>query len=99
MVTVRGHSSSGDVVETFATQAEAHDTVRRLRARGMPVATLDPAPPGTAAPSACSFCGKGRAQVGGLVAGPSGSGVAICDQCVALCGELLAEQTGGAPRA
>ena len=36
----------------------------------------------------CSFCGKGRAQVARLVAGP---GVYICDRCIALCNEVLAE--------
>jgi hypothetical protein len=34
----------------------------------------------------CSFCGKGRHQVGMLVAGP---GIYICDLCVALCNRLL----------
>jgi ribosomal protein L37AE/L43A len=36
----------------------------------------------------CSFCGKRQDQVRKLVAGP---GVWICDQCVALCVEILAE--------
>ena len=36
----------------------------------------------------CSFCGKRQDQVRKLVAGP---GVCICDQCVALCVEILAE--------
>jgi hypothetical protein len=36
---------------------------------------------------ACSFCGKRQDQVGELIAGP---GVWICDQCVALCVEILA---------
>jgi len=35
----------------------------------------------------CSFCGKREDQVR-LVAGP---GVFICDQCVALCSEILQE--------
>ena len=37
---------------------------------------------------ACSFCGKRQDQVRKLVAGP---GVWICDNCVALCVEILAE--------
>jgi tetrapyrrole methylase family protein/MazG family protein len=37
----------------------------------------------------CSFCGKSRDQVERLLPGPEGSGVAICDQCVALSQELL----------
>jgi ribosomal protein L37AE/L43A len=36
----------------------------------------------------CSFCGKRQDQVRKLVTGP---GVWICDQCVALCVEILAE--------
>jgi hypothetical protein len=36
----------------------------------------------------CSFCGKRQHQVRKLVAGP---GVWICDQCVALCVEIVAE--------
>jgi hypothetical protein len=36
----------------------------------------------------CSFCGKRQDQVRKLVAGP---GVWICDHCVALCVEILAE--------
>jgi hypothetical protein len=38
--------------------------------------------------SACSFCGKERREVGKLIAGPS---VHICDECVKLCGGILAE--------
>lgn len=39
---------------------------------------------------ACSFCGKGRREVKRLIAGPK---VSICDECVALCGEILREET------
>jgi ribosomal protein L37AE/L43A len=35
----------------------------------------------------CSFCGKGPDQVERLVAGP---GVYICDKCIELCNEVLA---------
>ena len=41
---------------------------------------------------ACSFCGKRQEQVQRLIAGPNG--VYICDACVALCNEIVAE--GGA---
>ena len=37
----------------------------------------------------CSFCGKSKDQVNKLVAGP---GVYICDHCVALCNEIIAEE-------
>ncbi len=44
----------------------------------------------------CSFCGKEQDQVKRLVAGP---GVYICDECIELCNEIIAEEqeqdTGG----
>ncbi len=39
----------------------------------------------------CSFCGKTENQVQRLIAGP-GNDVFICDECVDLCDELLAEE-------
>ena len=38
----------------------------------------------------CSFCGKERRQVKRLIAGPNG--VHICNECVALCNQIIAEQ-------
>lgn len=40
---------------------------------------------------ACSFCGKSRREVKKLVAGP---GVTICDECVALCVEIVGAGPG-----
>ena len=37
----------------------------------------------------CSFCKKTRAQVFKIVLGPN---VSICDECVELCEEILAEE-------
>lgn len=37
----------------------------------------------------CSFCGKTQEQVKKLVAGP---GVYICDECIELCNEIIAEE-------
>lgn len=37
----------------------------------------------------CSFCGKGQLEVKRLVAGP---GVFICDECIGLCNEIMAEE-------
>lgn len=42
----------------------------------------------------CSFCGKAQEQVSRLIAGP---GVHICDQCIALCNEIIEEETGTPP--
>ena len=38
----------------------------------------------------CSFCGKSQDQVQRLIAGPGG--VYICDECVALCSEIIEEE-------
>ena len=38
----------------------------------------------------CSFCGKGEQEVRRLIVGPN---VTICDECVALCTEIIAEGT------
>ncbi|MBM2825943.1 MAG: clpX [Dehalococcoidia bacterium] len=40
----------------------------------------------------CSFCGKSQDQVKRLIAGPGA--VYICDECVELCKEIIAEDTG-----
>jgi ATP-dependent Clp protease ATP-binding subunit ClpX len=37
----------------------------------------------------CSFCGKSQKQVKRLISGP---GVYICDQCVELCNQIIAEK-------
>ena len=42
----------------------------------------------------CSFCGKNQHQVRKLIAGP---GVYICDQCVALCDEIIEQELGPQP--
>lgn len=42
----------------------------------------------------CSFCGKSQKQVRKLI---GGSGVYICDECIDLCNEIIAEELGKAP--
>ncbi|MBI5026760.1 MAG: ATP-dependent Clp protease ATP-binding subunit ClpX [Nitrospirae bacterium] len=37
----------------------------------------------------CSFCGKGQDEVRKLIAGPT---VYICDECIGLCNEIIAEE-------
>ncbi|MEA2101329.1 MAG: ATP-dependent Clp protease ATP-binding subunit ClpX [Thermodesulfobacteriota bacterium] len=39
----------------------------------------------------CSFCGKSQEEVHKLIAGPD---VYICDECIALCNEILSEDEG-----
>ncbi len=41
----------------------------------------------------CSFCGKNQEEVGKLIAGPN---VYICDECIGLCNEIMAESTDDA---
>jgi aspartate carbamoyltransferase catalytic subunit len=45
----------------------------------------------------CSFCGKRRAQVRAMFAGPAG--VYICDECVDLCLEIITEEQAEAQHA
>ena len=42
----------------------------------------------------CSFCDKTQDQVRRIIAG---NGVYICDECVALCQEIIADDLGTAP--
>ena len=43
----------------------------------------------TNGPVNCSFCGKSQDQVKKIVAGP---GVYICNECIALCKEIIDEE-------
>ena len=43
----------------------------------------------------CSFCGKLPAEVSKLIAGP---GVYICDECVIICSEILAQELPDWPK-
>ena len=43
----------------------------------------------------CSFCGKNSTEVGYLIKGP---GVAICDECVRVCHQILEGLPKDAPR-
>lgn len=43
----------------------------------------------------CSFCGKLSTQVAKLIAGP---GIYICDECVIVCGEILAKELPDWPK-
>lgn len=47
-------------------------------------------------PMRCSFCTKNQVEVEKLVAGP---GVFICNECVALCNEIIADELLKAPPA
>ena len=38
----------------------------------------------------CSFCGKSQDEVRKLIAGPT---VYICDECIDLCNDIIAEET------
>jgi ATP-dependent Clp protease ATP-binding subunit ClpX len=44
-------------------------------------------------PRRCSFCGRTENQVGKLIAGPDG--VFICDECVAICSDIVNEDEDG----
>ena len=40
----------------------------------------------------CSFCNKTQDQVRKLIAGPKAKGVYICDECIDICSEIIAEE-------
>ena len=40
----------------------------------------------------CSFCGRTQEQVRKMIAGPSGSGVFICDECIDICADIVEEE-------
>src|SRR5712692_8623865 len=46
-------------------------------------------PAGPAAARYCSFCGKSQFDVRKLIAGPT---VYICDECIDLCNDIIAEE-------
>jgi hypothetical protein len=58
----------------------------RSGTRGL--ATSEGSGAGIGASVHCSFCGKSRGEVEGIVAGPTPE-IAICNECVSLCAELL----------
>ncbi len=83
-------STSLVLVETAVTVAGiyavwwsvVHHTAARRGAR------KSSAPEGEA-PLACSFCGKSQDEVRKLIAGPK---VYICDECIDLCNDIIAEE-------
>lgn len=54
----------------------------------------DPPNPASLNAIRCSFCGKRGTQVDRLIAGPTPA-VAICNECVSLCAEIIAEERAG----
>jgi ATP-dependent protease Clp ATPase subunit len=46
----------------------------------------------------CSFCGKHQDQVKKLIAGGGSNRPYICNECVALCKEIMDEDLSGTPR-
>ena len=90
------HQPTGNVAEQFETEDAARQRADELLAAGCPV-TIDPLGEGLPLPRWCVFCGKPRARVARLVAGPSGAGVAICDECVALCTSIFNEGPAAGP--
>jgi Na+-transporting methylmalonyl-CoA/oxaloacetate decarboxylase gamma subunit len=73
---------------SFAQHAAAYETV--AAATDTITETLANAT-STDLATGCSFCGKPRPQLRKLIAGP---GVYVCDECVALCVEILQEEIG-----
>jgi hypothetical protein len=68
--------------------------LREWRSGTRRLAAGEGAGPGVGASVRCSFCGKSRGDVEGIVAGQTPE-IAICNECVSLCAELLG---GAKPR-
>ncbi len=51
---------------------------------------MKPENPGDSSSLFCSFCGKNQSEVRKLIAGPNN--INICDECIALCTEIIHEQ-------
>lgn len=64
----------------------------RIEAAHSAARPIDPPPAPAAPPSTlyCSFCGKTQHEVAKLIAGPD---VFICDECVALCDDIVTDQS------
>jgi RNA polymerase sigma factor (sigma-70 family) len=45
----------------------------------------------------CSFCGKRNEEVRRMIGGPPPTSAIICDECVALCNQIIAEEEAKAP--
>jgi ClpX C4-type zinc finger len=78
---------------------KASQVLETGRVAATPLSAIRPAPSATDGPAGpeavakCSFCGKGRHQVIGLAvaAGTTTAGVTVCDECLALCREIIAD--------
>jgi ClpX C4-type zinc finger/Clp amino terminal domain, pathogenicity island component len=95
----RGYVGTGDLLAAVALYPGSR-ALRVLSHLGVSTAAIKKELGGYAGPGkrrrkrgkvdlACSFCGKGQKQAKKLVAGPS---VYICDECIDLCKEILAEE-------
>lgn len=83
-----GLAALDDREATFAQHAQAYAAVGRA-ARGIADALSEASSLELAA--GCSFCAKDRRKVSRLIAGP---GVYVCDECVALCVQIMEEEVG-----
>jgi hypothetical protein len=73
----------------------AGDTITRMSWQGSTF-TPDPDDRSDSGQLHCSFCGKPRSAVGHMVCGPTPD-IAICDECIALAAEIVAEQSASPP--
>jgi hypothetical protein len=89
------------VVDIVRGALDAHALARRQRRapanQPQPERWKVDAMEGKRRPYHCSFCGKNQEQVHRLIAGPGG--VYICDECIALCNEIIAEEENASPTA
>ena len=71
--------------------ADGEQPARRGRVGGLVRGRIGPGQrTGKVTALACSFCGKDKSAVQRMIAGPNG--VFICNECIALCNEILAQE-------
>lgn len=70
-------------------------TLRRQVVKELPEWTLRRDRPAQTEAFHCTFCAKSQREVKKLISGPK---IFICDECVALCNDILVDKLGGEPR-
>ncbi len=80
--TDRDFFMSGAEAKEYGIVDEVIDSIKKKEETAVPVAKKDEEA------LKCSFCGKGQDEVKKLIAGPT---VYICNECVELCNEIIAD--------
>ena len=77
------------LVETAVTVACIYSVSWWVLRRRRKAASRSAQPSRAGPPALCSFCGKSQDEVRKLIAGPT---VYICDECIDLCNDIIAQE-------